>query len=78
MSGFRTLTYLSSAPLRAEQKPGGIFDAILHANEERDGFFPIDDNATWEKNAATVRQLYKLRERIRSLERQLSTLTASK
>ena len=42
------------------------------------GFFPIDDNATWEKNAATVRQLYKLRERIRSLERQLSTLTASK
>lgn len=33
------------------------------------GFFPIDDNATWEKNAATLRQLYQLRERIRALER---------
>lgn len=36
------------------------------------GHFPFDDNATWEKNAAVVRQLYKLRERIRALEKQLS------
>ena len=36
------------------------------------GHFPFDDNASWEKNAAVVRQLAKLRERIRTLERQLS------
>lgn len=32
------------------------------------GVFPIDDNASWEKNAATLRQLYRLRERIKALE----------
>jgi len=32
------------------------------------GIFPIDDNAAWEKNAATLRQLYRLRERIKALE----------
>lgn len=32
------------------------------------GFFPIDDNATWEKNAATLKQLHSLRDRIRALE----------
>ncbi|MDQ6681127.1 MAG: UDP-3-O-(3-hydroxymyristoyl)glucosamine N-acyltransferase [Pseudomonadota bacterium] len=33
------------------------------------GVFPIDDNAAWEKNAATLRQLHGLRERLRTLER---------
>ena len=33
------------------------------------GFFPIDDNAAWEKNAATVKQLHSLRERIKALEK---------
>ena len=33
------------------------------------GVFPIDDNASWEKNAATLRQLYRLRERIKALEK---------
>jgi UDP-3-O-[3-hydroxymyristoyl] glucosamine N-acyltransferase len=32
------------------------------------GVFPIDDNAAWEKNAAALKQLHKLRERIRALE----------
>ncbi len=32
------------------------------------GAFPFDDNAAWEKNAATLRQLYRLRERVRALE----------
>jgi UDP-3-O-[3-hydroxymyristoyl] glucosamine N-acyltransferase len=32
------------------------------------GVFPIDDNASWEKNAATLRQLHRLRDRIRTLE----------
>jgi UDP-3-O-[3-hydroxymyristoyl] glucosamine N-acyltransferase len=33
------------------------------------GVFPFDDNASWEKNAATLRQLHKLRERLRALEK---------
>ena len=32
------------------------------------GVFPIDENAAWEKNAATLRQLHRLRERLRALE----------
>jgi UDP-3-O-[3-hydroxymyristoyl] glucosamine N-acyltransferase len=35
------------------------------------GLFPIDDNATWEKNAASLKQLHKLRDRVKSLEAQL-------
>jgi UDP-3-O-[3-hydroxymyristoyl] glucosamine N-acyltransferase len=33
------------------------------------GVFPLDDNASWEKNAATLRQLHSLRERLRALEK---------
>jgi UDP-3-O-[3-hydroxymyristoyl] glucosamine N-acyltransferase len=33
------------------------------------GSFPFDDNAAWEKNAATLRQLHALRERLRALEK---------
>jgi UDP-3-O-[3-hydroxymyristoyl] glucosamine N-acyltransferase len=33
------------------------------------GFFPLSDNASWEKNAANVRQLSQLRARVRALER---------
>ena len=32
------------------------------------GFFPIDDNATWEKNAATLKHIRALRDRVRQLE----------
>ena len=32
------------------------------------GMFPIDDNANWEKNAATLKQLHSLRERLKALE----------
>jgi len=35
------------------------------------GVFPIDDNAAWEKNAATLRQLHALRDRVRELEKKL-------
>jgi len=35
------------------------------------GVFPIDDNASWEKNAATLKQLHALRERVRGLEQQI-------
>jgi UDP-3-O-[3-hydroxymyristoyl] glucosamine N-acyltransferase len=33
------------------------------------GIFPMDDNAAWEKNAATLKQLHTLRERIKALEK---------
>ena len=36
------------------------------------GSFPFDDNASWEKNAATLRNLHTLRERVRALERKRS------
>ena len=36
------------------------------------GMFPFDDNASWEKNAATLRQLHQLRDRLRVLERKAS------
>lgn len=35
------------------------------------GFFPLEDNASWEKNAATLKQLSTLRERLRGLEKEL-------
>jgi UDP-3-O-[3-hydroxymyristoyl] glucosamine N-acyltransferase len=37
------------------------------------GIFPIDDNASWEKNAASLKQLNRLRQRLAALERSLST-----
>jgi UDP-3-O-[3-hydroxymyristoyl] glucosamine N-acyltransferase len=37
------------------------------------GMFPIDENAVWEKNAASLKQLHRLRERIRALEDQLKS-----
>lgn len=40
------------------------------------GLFPIDDNASWEKNAATLKQLHGLRERLKLLEQ--TTVTASR
>ncbi|MBB1652888.1 MULTISPECIES: UDP-3-O-(3-hydroxymyristoyl)glucosamine N-acyltransferase [Delftia] len=35
------------------------------------GMFPVDENAKWEKNAATLKQLHSMRDRIKALERQL-------
>ena len=47
----------ASVVMRSIQHPG-----------QYSGVFPIDDNASWEKNAATLRQLHRLRDRIKSLE----------
>lgn len=41
------------------------------------GLFPIDDNAAWEKNAASVKHLAALRERIRALEAQVKQLATN-
>ena len=39
------------------------------------GIFPIDDNAAWEKNAASLKRLHSLRDRVRALENTLNMLT---
>ncbi len=36
------------------------------------GAFPMDDNAAWVKNAATLRQLHTMRDRLRSVEQKLN------
>ncbi len=41
----------------------------IHKPGVYSGAFPFDDNAAWEKNAATLRQLHALRDRLRALER---------
>jgi UDP-3-O-[3-hydroxymyristoyl] glucosamine N-acyltransferase len=33
------------------------------------GVFPLDENSAWERNAATLKQLHSLRDRIKTLER---------
>ena len=37
------------------------------------GLFPIDEKTAWEKNAATLKQLHTLRDRLRVVENQLPT-----
>lgn len=48
----------ASVVMRSIQQPG-----------QYTGVFPIDDNRSWEKNAATLRQLHGLRDRIKALEK---------
>ena len=42
------------------------------------GFFPIDDNSAWEKNAASLKQLNALRGRVKQFEKQLQPTPSSK
>jgi UDP-3-O-[3-hydroxymyristoyl] glucosamine N-acyltransferase len=36
------------------------------------GIFPVDDNASWERNAASLKQLHSLRNRIKALEKEIN------
>ena len=51
----------ASVVMRSISKPG-----------QYSGVFPLDDNAAWEKNAATLRQLHTLRDRLRALEKKMT------
>jgi UDP-3-O-[3-hydroxymyristoyl] glucosamine N-acyltransferase len=42
------------------------------------GMFPIDDNASWEKNAASLKQLNRLRERLKAVEQALEQANQKK
>jgi UDP-3-O-[3-hydroxymyristoyl] glucosamine N-acyltransferase len=46
-----------------------IITRSIHKPGQYTGLFPFDDNASWEKNAATLKQLHTLRERLRALEK---------
>jgi len=48
---------------------GTIVSRSIRQAGRYSGVFPFDDNASWEKNAATLRQLHALRERLRALEK---------
>ena len=37
------------------------------------GVFPLDNNSVWEKNAVTLKQLHSLRDRLRTLEKAVSS-----
>ncbi len=47
---------------------GTVITRSIHKPGQYSGLFPFDDNRAWEKNAATLRQLHALRERLRALE----------
>ena len=42
------------------------------------GMFPIDDNASWEKNAASLKQLNRLRERLKAAEQAIAQAVHNK
>jgi UDP-3-O-[3-hydroxymyristoyl] glucosamine N-acyltransferase len=52
--------------------PGSPVTRSIRKPGTYSGTFPLDDNATWEKNAATLRNLHALRERVRTLEKKTS------
>jgi UDP-3-O-[3-hydroxymyristoyl] glucosamine N-acyltransferase len=52
---------------------GTLISRSIHQPGHYSGAFPFDDNASWEKNAATLRQLHALRDRIRTLEKQVKS-----
>jgi UDP-3-O-[3-hydroxymyristoyl] glucosamine N-acyltransferase len=47
---------------------GSFVMRSIHKPGLYSGIFPIDDNASWEKNAATLKQLHALRQRLKALE----------
>lgn len=51
---------------------GTVVTRSIHVPGHYTGFFPLDDNASWEKNAASLKQLYRLRDRVRVLEAKLA------
>ena len=50
----------------------------IHRPGHYTGLFPIDDNARWEKNAASLKRLHTLRERLRALEQTADNVSGKK
>lgn len=53
--------------------PGTLVSRSIAQPGYYTGFFPLMSNRDWEKNAAVVRHLSELRDRVRALEKQLKT-----
>jgi len=56
------VTVSASTMVMHSLRKKGVYTAI----------FPVDEHASWEKNAVTLRNLYALRERVRALEKALA------
>ena len=40
----------------------------IHKPGQYTGLFPLDDNSSWEKNAASLKQLHQIRHRLKLVE----------
>lgn len=60
--------HLSIAP-HTEISGASVVTHSIHKAGTYTGLFPLDDNASWGKNAAALKQLSSLRDRLRILER---------
>lgn len=58
--------------------PTSMVTRSIHKPDLYTGIFPLQTNTEWEKNAASFKQLYQLRERIKKLEKALDALTGDK
>lgn len=47
-----------------------VVSKSIHKPGHYTGIFPIDENANWERNAASLKQLHGLRDRIKTLEKE--------
>ena len=47
---------------------GTLVSKSIHKPGHYTGIFPLDENANWERNAASLKQLHRLRERVKHLE----------
>ena len=60
--------HLTIAP-QTEISGASVVTHSIHKAGTYTGFFPLDDNAAWGKNAAALKQLSALRDRLRKLEK---------
>jgi UDP-3-O-[3-hydroxymyristoyl] glucosamine N-acyltransferase len=49
-----------------------VVSKSIHKPGQYTGIFPLDENANWERNAASLKQLHSLRDRIKTLEKRRS------
>ena len=47
-----------------------VVSKSIHKPGNYTGIFPLDENANWERNAASLKQLHSLRDRIKTLEKE--------
>ena len=50
-----------------------VVSKSIHKPGQYTGFFPVDENASWERNAASLKQLHALRDRIKTIEKEIKS-----